>query len=108
MEARRTPRSAAPWSAAYSARLSPHSFLSLQYSAYCTECASPASTRRARKRRIPMQEINPPRRVAGRVSLLIGLMAAVALAFFIYSGIHSRVEAESGLQHVTEVAAIED
>jgi RND family efflux transporter MFP subunit len=55
-----------------------------------------------------MQEIKPPRRVAGRLSLLIGLMAAVALAFFIYTGIHSRVEAESGLQHVTEVAAIED
>ena len=55
-----------------------------------------------------MQETKPQRKVAGRLALLIGLTAAVALGLFIYTGVHSRVEAESVLQHVTEVAAVED
>jgi RND family efflux transporter MFP subunit len=40
--------------------------------------------------------------------VFLGLMAAVALGFFIHSGIRARVEAESNLQHATEQAAIED
>jgi RND family efflux transporter MFP subunit len=35
-------------------------------------------------------------------------MLAVALGFFIYGGIHGRVEAEANLQHATETAAVED
>jgi RND family efflux transporter MFP subunit len=50
------------------------------------------------------QERKGPRRLA----LLLALVVAVALGFFIYSGIHGRVEAESNLQHATEAAAVED
>jgi multidrug efflux pump subunit AcrA (membrane-fusion protein) len=55
-----------------------------------------------------MPEIKHERKAAGRLALLLGLVVAVALGFFIYSGIHGRVEAESNLQHATEAAAIED
>jgi RND family efflux transporter MFP subunit len=55
-----------------------------------------------------MPEIQHERKSAGRLALLLGLAAAVALGLFIYSGIHGRVEAASNLQHATEQAAIED
>jgi RND family efflux transporter MFP subunit len=55
-----------------------------------------------------MAEVNRERTSASRLALLLGLAAAVALGLFIYSGVHSRVEAESNLQHATEQAAIED
>jgi RND family efflux transporter MFP subunit len=47
-------------------------------------------------------------KAAGRLALLLGLVVAVAFGLFIYSGIHSRVQADSNLQHETEQAAIED
>jgi RND family efflux transporter MFP subunit len=47
-------------------------------------------------------------KAAGRLALLLGLVVAVAFGLFIYSGIHSRVQADSNLQHETELAAIED
>jgi RND family efflux transporter MFP subunit len=43
-----------------------------------------------------------------RLALLLALVVAVAFGFFIYSGVHGRVEAASILQHETEAAAIED
>jgi RND family efflux transporter MFP subunit len=43
-----------------------------------------------------------------RLALLAALVVAVAFGFFIYSGVHGRVEAASTLQHETEVAAVED
>jgi RND family efflux transporter MFP subunit len=55
-----------------------------------------------------MPETKPERKSAGRLLFLLGLAVAVALGFFIYSGIHGRVEAASKLQHATEQAAIED
>jgi RND family efflux transporter MFP subunit len=42
------------------------------------------------------------------LALLLALVVAVAFGFFIYSGVHGRVEAASILQHETEAAAIED
>jgi RND family efflux transporter MFP subunit len=55
-----------------------------------------------------MPEIKPERKSASRLALLLGLAAAVALGFFIYLGIHGRVEAASTLQNETEQAAVED
>jgi multidrug efflux pump subunit AcrA (membrane-fusion protein) len=56
-----------------------------------------------------MPETEHERKSAGRLAfLLLGLAAAVALGLSIYSGIHSRVEANSNLQQATEQAAIED
>src|SRR6202050_3800887 len=69
--------------------------------------------REARKRRFLMPDIEMPEtkhesKAAGRLALLLGLVVAVAFGFFIYSGIHGRVEAASTLQNATELAAIED
>jgi multidrug efflux pump subunit AcrA (membrane-fusion protein) len=56
-----------------------------------------------------MPETEHARKSAGRWAFwLLGLAAAVALGLSIYSGIHSRVEANSNLQQATEQAAIED
>jgi RND family efflux transporter MFP subunit len=55
-----------------------------------------------------MPENKPVRKGPRRLALLLALVVAVALGFFIYSGIHGRVEAESNLQHATEAAAVED
>jgi RND family efflux transporter MFP subunit len=55
-----------------------------------------------------MPEIKHERKGAGRLAVLLGLLAAVALGLFIYSGVHGRVEAESNLERATEQAAIED
>jgi multidrug efflux pump subunit AcrA (membrane-fusion protein) len=55
-----------------------------------------------------MPEIKRERKRASRSAVLLSLVAAVALGFFIYSGFHGRVEAESNLQLATEQAAIED
>ena len=55
-----------------------------------------------------MPEIKHEQRGASRLAILLGLVLAVALGLFIYSGIHARVEAESNLQHATQAAAIED
>jgi RND family efflux transporter MFP subunit len=55
-----------------------------------------------------MPEIKHQQNAASRLVFLAGLMLAAALGFFIYSGIHSRVEAEGNLQHATEEAAVED
>jgi RND family efflux transporter MFP subunit len=55
-----------------------------------------------------MPEIKRERKRASRSAVLLSLVAAVALGFFIYSGVHGRVEAESNLQLATEQAAIED
>jgi multidrug efflux pump subunit AcrA (membrane-fusion protein) len=55
-----------------------------------------------------MPETKHGSKAAGRLALLVGLVLAVAFGFFIYSGIHGRVEAASTLQHQTEQAAIED
>jgi RND family efflux transporter MFP subunit len=55
-----------------------------------------------------MPEIKHERKGAGRLAVLLGLLAAVALGLFIYSGVHGRVEAESNLERTTEQAAIED
>jgi RND family efflux transporter MFP subunit len=55
-----------------------------------------------------MPETKHQQKAASRMLFLLGLMLAVALGFFIYSGIHGRVEAEANLQHETETAAIED
>jgi len=55
-----------------------------------------------------MPENKPVRKGPSRLALLLALVVAVALGFFIYSGIHGRVEAESNLQHATEAAAVED
>jgi RND family efflux transporter MFP subunit len=47
--------------------------------------------------------------VAGsRLIVWLGLIIAVALGWFIYRGIHGRVEAEANLQHAAETAAVED
>jgi multidrug efflux pump subunit AcrA (membrane-fusion protein) len=53
-------------------------------------------------------EINNEKHGISGWLVFLGLVAAVALGFFIYSGIHGRVEADSNLQHETELAAIED
>src|SRR6476661_683586 len=108
MEARRTPLSGAPWWAAYSVPLWPRSSLFLRCLAYCMECALPAPIRKARKWRIPMPEIKHQQKGGRRLVFSLGLVLAAALGFFIYSGIHGRVEAEANLQHATEAAAIED
>src|ERR1700690_3966298 len=55
-----------------------------------------------------MPELKHQQRATSRLLFSLGLMLAVALGFFIYSGIHGRVEAEVNLQHETETAAIED
>jgi RND family efflux transporter MFP subunit len=55
-----------------------------------------------------MPETQHERKGASRLAFLLGLLAAVALGVFIYSGIHGRVEAASSLQRATEQAAIED
>jgi RND family efflux transporter MFP subunit len=55
-----------------------------------------------------MPETQHERKGASRLAFLLGLLAAVALGVFIYSGIHGRVEAASTLQRATEQAAIED
>ena len=48
------------------------------------------------------------RRGSGWVILLLVIGAAVALGFFIYSGIRGRLEAASSLKHTTEQAAVSD
>jgi RND family efflux transporter MFP subunit len=53
-----------------------------------------------------MPQINHERKGASLLAFLLAL--AVALGFFIYSGLHGRVEAESNLQQATEMAAVED
>jgi uncharacterized protein HemX len=55
-----------------------------------------------------MPELKRERNGASLLSLLLALVAAVALGFFIYSGIHGRVEAKAELQLATETAAVED
>jgi len=55
-----------------------------------------------------MPEVKRERNGASLLSLLLALVAAVALGFFIYSGIHSRVEAKAELHLTTEAAAVED
>jgi RND family efflux transporter MFP subunit len=55
-----------------------------------------------------MPETEHERKSVSRLAFLLGLAVAVVLGFFIYSGIHGRVEAASNLQHATEQAAIED
>jgi RND family efflux transporter MFP subunit len=55
-----------------------------------------------------MPEIQHERKSASLLAFLLALAVAIALGFFIYSGIHGRVEAASTLQHATEQAAIED
>ena len=55
---------------------------------------------------MPETKHNP--KAAGRLALLVALAVAVAFGFFIYSGVHGRVEAASILQHETEAASIED
>lgn len=45
---------------------------------------------------------------SGRAPLILLAAAALALAFFIYSGIHGRVSAASTLERVTEQAAVSD
>src|SRR5271163_4467583 len=108
MEARRTPLLAAPWWAAYSVRRWLRSSLFQRCSAYCMECAALTAIHRGRKWRIPMPESKPQQNAGGRMIISLGLMIAVALGCFIYSGIHSRVEAENDLKNATETAAVED
>jgi RND family efflux transporter MFP subunit len=55
-----------------------------------------------------MAEIKDEKNGVSGWVICLGLAGAVALGFFIHSGIRSRVEAESDLQHATEQAAIED
>jgi RND family efflux transporter MFP subunit len=55
---------------------------------------------------MPETKHNP--KAAGALALLLALVVAVAFGFFIYSGVHGRVEAASILQHETEAASIED
>ena len=55
-----------------------------------------------------MPEIKHQQKAGSRLVFSLGLMLAVALGFFIYSGIHGRVEADANLQHATETAAVED
>jgi RND family efflux transporter MFP subunit len=67
----------------------------------------------ARKRRFLMPDTEMPEtkhnsKALRRLALLAALVVAVAFGFFIYSGVHGRVEAASTLQHETEVAAVED
>jgi RND family efflux transporter MFP subunit len=57
---------------------------------------------------IEMPETKRNPRAAVTLALLLGLVVAVVLGFFIYSGIHDRVEAASILHRTTEQAAIED
>jgi RND family efflux transporter MFP subunit len=57
---------------------------------------------------IEMPETKRNPRAAGTLALLLGLVVAVVLGLFIYSGIHDRVEAASVLHQTTEQAAIED
>jgi len=55
-----------------------------------------------------MAEIKDEKNGVSGWVICLGLAGAVALGFFIHSGIRGRVEAESDLQHATEQAAIED
>src|SRR5262245_42355240 len=62
---------------------------------------------------ITTQAVQPPRngfetrlRIHRRTSLFILLGALSVLIFFLYSGIHSRVAAESRLKQKTEAAAV--
>src|ERR1700761_4506698 len=97
MEARKMPRSAA--------RLSAVCFVPRwrRWSLFprCLHCyMEEARIRQARKRRFLMPDIEMPEtkqnpRAAGRWALLLALAVAVAFGFFIYSGIHGRVEAAS-------------
>src|ERR1700677_2083690 len=108
MEARRMRLSAALlWAVCFVPRW-PRSSLFPRCLHCCMERGSPAATRRVRKRRIPMPEIKHERKSVSWWVVLPGLVLAVALGLFIYSGIHGRVEAESNLQHATEQASIED
>src|SRR3984885_14299752 len=104
MEARKTLLWAAPWWAACSVRLWPRSSLFPQ----CLDCCMEGAVIcKARKRRIIMPGTEHERGGVGRYVVLLAV-GALALAIFLYSGIHGRVEAESNLQHATEQAAIED
>jgi RND family efflux transporter MFP subunit len=55
-----------------------------------------------------MPEIKHQQNAGGRMIISLGLMITVTLGCFIYSGIHSRVEAENDLKNATETAAVED
>jgi RND family efflux transporter MFP subunit len=55
-----------------------------------------------------MPEVKRERKGGGRLALLLAVVATIALGFFIYSGIHGRVEAKAELQLATEAAAVED
>jgi len=55
-----------------------------------------------------MPETKHQQKVGSRLIVWLGLMIAVVLGYFIYTGIHGRVEAEANLQHATETAAVED
>jgi len=55
-----------------------------------------------------MPESKHERKGASLLAFLLALVTTLALGFFIYSGIHGRVEAESSLQHATEEADVED
>jgi RND family efflux transporter MFP subunit len=55
-----------------------------------------------------MPEIKHQQKAGSRLIVSLGLMIAVTLGYFIYTGIHSRVEADTNLQHATETAAVED
>src|SRR5271163_2069860 len=105
MEASRTHLSDERWWVACSVPRLPRSSLFPRYSACCMECEA---INCAWKRRIPMPEVRHEGKGISLLALLLALVAAVALGFFIYSGIHGRVEAKAELQLATETAAIED
>src|SRR5580704_1060131 len=110
MEASRTPRSAAQWWAGCFAPRWPRSSL-FPRCLHC--CMEEAGIGEARKRRFLMPDTEMPEtkhnsKALRRLALLAALVVAVAFGFFIYSGVHGRVEAASTLQHETEVAAVED
>ena len=55
-----------------------------------------------------MPETKPQQKAASLLVFSLILILAAALGFFIYSGIHGRVEAKANLQQATETAAVED
>jgi RND family efflux transporter MFP subunit len=50
----------------------------------------------------------PTRPGSGRAILVLVALAALALGFFIYSGIHGRLDAASSLKRTTDLAAVSD